>query len=73
MCLNLQCELLTVNDARIITVALEGLENILKVGDQLKKMPGYQNVNPYAQLIEDAEGLDKIESLQVCVHRGVGT
>lgn len=26
------CDLVTVNDARIVTVALEGLENILKVG-----------------------------------------
>lgn len=31
-CIKPLCELLTVNDARIITVALEGLENILKVG-----------------------------------------
>uniref|UniRef100_A0A7S3RB89 Importin subunit alpha n=1 Tax=Dunaliella tertiolecta TaxID=3047 RepID=A0A7S3RB89_DUNTE len=63
-CIRPLCELLTVNDVRIITVALEGLENILKVGDQLRKMPGSSGVNPYAQLIEDAEGLDKIEVLQ---------
>lgn len=30
-CIKPLCELLTVNDPRIITVALEGLENILKV------------------------------------------
>jgi hypothetical protein len=30
-CIRPLCELLTVNDVRIITVALEGLENILKV------------------------------------------
>eukprot|EP00967_Tisochrysis_lutea_P121942 scaffold201384_cov18-Tisochrysis_lutea.AAC.1 len=29
-CIRPLCELLTVNDVRIITVALEGLENILK-------------------------------------------
>lgn len=63
-CIKPLCELLTVNDARIVTVALEGLENILKYGEQMKKMPGSNGVNPYAQLIEDAEGLDKIEGLQ---------
>ncbi len=31
-CIKPLCELLTVADARIVTVALEGLENILKVG-----------------------------------------
>ena len=30
------CELLEVNDAKIVTVALEGLENILKIGEDLK-------------------------------------
>jgi hypothetical protein len=34
------------------------------VGDQVRKTPGSTGVNPYAQLIEDAEGLDKIEVLQ---------
>ncbi len=28
-------------------------------------MPGSQGINPYARMIEDAEGLDKIEALQV--------
>jgi len=36
----------------------------MQVGDQLRKIPGSPGVNPYAQLIEDAEGLDKIEVLQ---------
>jgi len=36
-----------------------------QVGDQLRKMPGSTGANPYAQMIEDAEGLDKIEVLQV--------
>ena len=31
-CIKPLCDTLTVNDTRIITVALEGLENILKVG-----------------------------------------
>eukprot|EP00199_Chlamydomonas_sp_CCMP681_P000137 CAMPEP_0119102220 /NCGR_PEP_ID=MMETSP1180-20130426/1038_1 /TAXON_ID=3052 ORGANISM="Chlamydomonas cf sp, Strain CCMP681" /NCGR_SAMPLE_ID=MMETSP1180 /ASSEMBLY_ACC=CAM_ASM_000741 /LENGTH=543 /DNA_ID=CAMNT_0007086467 /DNA_START=102 /DNA_END=1733 /DNA_ORIENTATION=+ len=63
-CIKPLCDLLSVNDARIVTVALEGLENVLKVGDTIKKMPGSNGINPYAQLVEDAEGLDKIENLQ---------
>jgi hypothetical protein len=31
----------------------------------MKRMPGGSGNNPFAQLIEDAEGLDKIEALQV--------
>jgi importin subunit alpha-1 len=58
------CDLLAVSDPRVVTVALEGLENILRVGEQLKKLPGSNNQNPYAQAVEDAEGLDKIEMLQ---------
>jgi hypothetical protein len=37
---------------------------LLQVGEQIKKMPGSEGVNPYARLIEAAEGLDKIEALQ---------
>uniref|UniRef100_A0A383WFD2 Importin subunit alpha n=2 Tax=Tetradesmus obliquus TaxID=3088 RepID=A0A383WFD2_TETOB len=58
------CDLLGVPDVRIVTVALEGLENILKVGEQLKRMPGGGGNNPFAQMVEDADGLDKIEALQ---------
>ncbi|KAJ0251194.1 Importin subunit alpha-2 [Hirschfeldia incana] len=55
------CDLLICPDPRIITVCLEGLENILKVGEaeQLTR-----DGNLYAQLIDDAEGLEKIENLQ---------
>jgi hypothetical protein len=31
----------------------------------MKRMPGGSGSNPFAQLVEDAEGLDKIEALQV--------
>ena len=49
------------SDARIVTVALEGLENILKVGE-VNKVHGQPN--QYAQFIDEAEGLEKIEDLQ---------
>ena len=58
------CELLTVSDVRIVTVALEGLENILKVGEAMRRMPGSGGANPFAGMVEDADGLDKIEALQ---------
>ena len=117
------CDLLSCSDARIVTVALEGLENILKVGgargwlsalagrgvgavgadreapapllhsrapspassaapacprrqvgEAEKELGGVSGTNPFAQLVDEAEGLDKIEDLQVRVHacRGGG-
>jgi hypothetical protein len=47
---------------RIIVVALEALENLLKVGQQDAQKYG---TNKVANFIEDAGGLDKIEGLQV--------
>ena len=58
------CDLLVCPDPRIVTVCLEGLENILKVGEAEKTLGNSGDVNYYAQLIDDAEGLDKIENLQ---------
>eukprot|EP00192_Tetraselmis_astigmatica_P003312 CAMPEP_0117681070 /NCGR_PEP_ID=MMETSP0804-20121206/18746_1 /TAXON_ID=1074897 /ORGANISM="Tetraselmis astigmatica, Strain CCMP880" /LENGTH=589 /DNA_ID=CAMNT_0005490723 /DNA_START=113 /DNA_END=1880 /DNA_ORIENTATION=- len=57
------CDLLTVNDSRIVTVALEGLENILKVGESMKEQ-GLTTTNVFADMVDEAEGLDKIEGLQ---------
>ncbi len=62
-CVKPLCSLLTVHDARIVSVALEGLENILRVGQKEKDSTG-QDYNEYVQLIESVGGLDKIESLQ---------
>jgi hypothetical protein len=59
-CIKPLCDLLTFQDARIVTVALEGLENILKVGETEKEMGS----NLYANYIEEADGLSKIEALQ---------
>uniref|UniRef100_A0A7S0QX25 Importin subunit alpha n=2 Tax=Pyramimonas obovata TaxID=1411642 RepID=A0A7S0QX25_9CHLO len=63
-CIKPLCDLLTCQDARIVTVALEGLENILKVGEADKELGGAGAQNLYAQHIDEAEGLDKIELLQ---------
>ncbi|KAJ4825104.1 Importin subunit alpha-4 [Turnera subulata] len=63
-CIKPLCDLLICPDPRIVTVCLEGLENILKVGEADKEMGLNSGVNLYAHMIDDCEGLDKIENLQ---------
>ncbi|XP_043724014.1 importin subunit alpha-4 [Telopea speciosissima] len=63
-CIKPLCDLLICPDPRIVTVCLEGLENILKVGEADKEMGKTDGVNIYAQIIDECEGLDKIENLQ---------
>lgn len=70
-CIKPLCDLLTSSDSQIVMLCLEALEKILKVGEVCNGGHGdgiYQcsqtNVNPHAQLIEEAEGLEKIEGLQ---------
>ncbi|XP_053561786.1 importin subunit alpha-5 isoform X2 [Bombina bombina] len=62
-CIKPLCDLLTVMDSKIVQVALNGLENILRLGEQEAKRNG-SGINPYCALIEEAYGLDKIEFLQ---------
>ncbi len=62
-CIKPLCDLLKAQDHKIIAVALEGLENILKVGDAEQKQLGHPR-NMMAQWVEEAEGLEKIEDLQ---------
>ncbi|MGH0177468.1 UNVERIFIED_CONTAM: hypothetical protein FKN15_075459 [Acipenser sinensis] len=62
-CIKPLCDLLTVMDSKIVQVALTGLENILRLGEQESKQNG-SGLNPYCSLIEEAYGLDKIEFLQ---------
>lgn len=61
-CIKPFCELLTLMDPKIIQVALNALENILKLGEEESKQTG--SVNQYAVVIEECCGLDKIEYLQ---------
>ena len=56
------CDLLDTNDAKIIMVAIEGIENILRVGKQDSQTAGGEN--RYASLVEAAKGLEKLEKLQ---------
>lgn len=53
-CIPPLCDLMTVMDAKIIQVALNGLENILRLGEQDAKASS--TVNPYAVLIEECYG-----------------
>jgi importin subunit alpha-1 len=68
-CIPPLCNLLTVQENKIVTVALEGLENILKVGEAAMRDKGLPE-NPCAQHVENAGGLDKIDALQQ--HEDVG-
>ena len=55
-CIKPLCDLLVCPDPRIVTVCLEGLENILKVGEAEKTLGNSTgDVNYYAQLIDDAD------------------
>jgi len=49
------CDLLTVMDSKIVQVALNGLENILRLGEQEAKQSA-TGINPYCALIEEAYG-----------------
>ncbi|CAG8445495.1 6487_t:CDS:2 [Ambispora gerdemannii] len=60
-CIKPLCDLLTSMDNKIIQVALDGIENILKVGD-LEKVDG---VNQFSLYVEEAGGMEKIHNLQV--------
>ena len=56
-CIKPLCDLLTVMDSKIVQVALNGLENILRLGEQEAKQENSgAGVNPYCSLIEEAYG-----------------
>lgn len=60
------CGLLHVVDNKMILVAMNGLENILKAGQAQSVQSQYyeDTVNRYAVTVEECGGLDKIEYLQ---------
>lgn len=65
-CIKPLCDLLACPDNKIIQVALDGLENILKVGEMDKEAAqmGEPSVNRYALFIEEAGGMEKIHDCQ---------
>ena len=63
-CIKPLCDLLTMMDNKIIQVALDGLDNILKVGDMDKTAAGPGAVNQFAIYVEEAGGMITIHNLQ---------
>ncbi|KAG9041534.1 Importin alpha subunit (Karyopherin alpha subunit) (Serine-rich RNA polymerase I suppressor protein) [Tulasnella sp. UAMH 9824] len=63
-CIKPLCDLLTMMDNKIIQVALDGLDNILKVGEMDRETAGPGAVNQYALFVEEAGGLMTIHQLQ---------
>ncbi|KXX76519.1 Importin subunit alpha-1 [Madurella mycetomatis] len=65
-CIKPLCDLLACPDNKIIQVALDGLENILKVGDLDKQAAGDgpDSINRYALFIEECGGMEKIHDCQ---------
>lgn len=53
-CIGPLCDLLMLMDPKIVQVALNGLENILRLGELEAKRGG--GINPYCALIEEAYG-----------------
>ena len=62
-CVKPMCDLLTCHDARIVTVAMEGLQHILKMGASDRDEAG-GSVNQYAKFVEEAGGVEKLNELQ---------
>lgn len=62
-CVAALVEMLDKSDVRTVCVALEGIENILKLGQKKQEEQGLQD-NPLVSLLEQADGVSKIEALQ---------
>lgn len=62
-CVKPLCEILDVDDTKMIIVALEAIENMLKAGVQ-KQKDTRGSENPYCAHIELADGVSMIEKLQ---------
>lgn len=57
------CELFICPDPKIIMVAMEGIENILRVG-KAESANDPHSVNQYADMVDACKGLDYLEGLQ---------
>lgn len=67
-CLIHMIELLNSSDSRIINVILDGFLNILEIGQQKVNQ---EFSNEYARIIEQNEGLEKLENLQHHVNNDI--
>lgn len=62
-CIKPLCDILTSLDNKIMLVALDGLDNILKVGE-MEKVNTMDGLNPYSLIIEECGGVEFIHALQ---------
>lgn len=62
-CIKPLCDILASMDNKIILVALDGLDNILRVGE-MEKINTPDGLNPYSILIEECGGVEYIHGLQ---------
>jgi hypothetical protein len=58
------CDILQSMDNKLIQVALDGLENILKVGEEDRQRTGAAQ-NDYAVFVEECGGMELIHQLQM--------
>merc|ERR1712107_131999 len=58
------CDLLTTQDSKIIMVVLDGLGGILKHTTPQKDGDSMEEGAYYARMIEECDGISKIEALQ---------
>ncbi|WFD29256.1 Importin alpha subunit (Karyopherin alpha subunit) (Serine-rich RNA polymerase I suppressor protein) [Malassezia sp. CBS 17886] len=63
-CIKPLCDLLKCMDNKIIQVALDGIDNILKIGEQDKEAMGPGATNQYALFVEGCGGMVSIHALQ---------
>uniref|UniRef100_A0A0D9Y7Y9 Importin subunit alpha n=1 Tax=Oryza glumipatula TaxID=40148 RepID=A0A0D9Y7Y9_9ORYZ len=62
-CIKPLCDLLVHQDSKTVLTCLEALDNILRVGEAKKNL-GACNMNIFVPMVDEADGLDKIEDLQ---------
>ncbi|CAO3673331.1 unnamed protein product [Umbelopsis vinacea] len=62
-CIKPLCDILNSMDNKIILVALDGIDNILRVGD-MDRSNSEEGINMYAIMVEECGGLDIIQNLQ---------
>ena len=62
-CIKPLCDILSSLDNKIMLIALDGLDNILKVGE-MERLNTMDGLNPYALLIEECGGVEYIHALQ---------
>eukprot|EP01064_Diplonema_japonicum_P023105 TRINITY_DN33559_c0_g1_i1.p1 TRINITY_DN33559_c0_g1~~TRINITY_DN33559_c0_g1_i1.p1 ORF type:complete len:504 (+),score=141.60 TRINITY_DN33559_c0_g1_i1:41-1552(+) len=61
-CIPALCDLLGLREEKVLTVALEAIDNILKIGQMEKQNTGREN--PFAMSLTECGGTDKVQELQ---------